>query len=84
MAGGSQSATCRRQVEVGGILYDIAVSGFGDIYCAEWTCSTCHEVGAWAPVSGTPAQAIELARIAIGVHHAMVHQERPTRWNSKR
>jgi hypothetical protein len=70
---------------LGGILYEIVVTRFEDVYRAEWTCPRCGESGSWAPVSGTPEQAIELADLAIGVHHSLVHAELPpTRAGAKR
>ena len=33
----------------------------------------CGESGAWAPISATPDGAIELAEMALGIHHSLVH-----------
>jgi hypothetical protein len=75
----------RRHRELGGILYEIVVTPFDDVYRAEWTCDGCGEPGSWAPVSGTSEQAFELAYLAIGVHHSLVHAELPpTRAGTKR
>ena len=53
--------------------YDIAVSEFDVNYQAEWTCDNCGESGAWAPIGVTPDGAIELAEMALRIHHSLVH-----------
>ena len=62
-----------KQVEVDGVIYDICVTERGGMYRAAWVCSECCEQGAWAPTSGTAAQAIDLAEIGLRIHHALVH-----------
>jgi hypothetical protein len=50
-----------------------AVSRFAENYRANGTCDACGEAGAWAPISATSEGAIELAEMALGIHHSLVH-----------
>ncbi len=69
-----------KQIEVDGIGYDISVRQFGDgYYRAAWRCCDCSEDGAWAPVSASPEQSIALAKIALHVHHSLIHGPVPRR-----
>jgi hypothetical protein len=65
----------RKQCEFDGLVYEISTHEFGSFYRAEWVCEQCQETGAWAPISATPEQAIELAEIGLRVHHTLVHGE---------
>jgi hypothetical protein len=44
------------------------------MFQAEWTCSECDEKGAWAPLSGDPLKAAELAKLGLEVHHSFLHR----------
>jgi hypothetical protein len=73
---GTNSAWKRRkQFQLGGVVYEITTHEFGALYRAEWVCEQCREAGAWAPISSTPEQAIDLAEIGLRVHHTLVHGE---------
>jgi hypothetical protein len=72
---GGSSQDKRRRLVLGGIVYEIIVTPFDDVYRAVWSCTQCGETGSWAPVSATPDRAIELAELAIGVHQTLVHGE---------
>ena len=68
----------KHQVILAGVRYDITVSQFSNkIYRASWTCSKCNEQGPWAPLSAEPKQAAAMAKVALEVHHAFVHQHGP-------
>jgi hypothetical protein len=62
-----------KHVDFGGVHYEIVVDEFDDYYRAEWTCDNCGESGAWAPISATPDGAMELAKLALRIHHSLVH-----------
>jgi hypothetical protein len=76
VAAGPPNGKRNRQLDLGGVLYEITVSSFGDMYRADWTCSECGEAGCWSPVSQSFDQAIESARIAIQVHQSLAHENR--------
>jgi len=65
-----------KQLEIDGVTYDICITPCGDMYRAAWVCAECCEQCAWAPISGSPAQASELAQIGLRMHHALVHPSR--------
>jgi hypothetical protein len=76
-----------KHVELGDVMYEIAVNKLaGGMYRANWTCSACAEEGAWAPLSADPAQAVQIAKLGLEVHHSMLHHNgtavRPTRQNA--
>jgi hypothetical protein len=59
---------------MGDVTYEIAVNKLvGGMYRANWICSACNEEGAWAPISGDPAQAVQIAKLGVEVHHSMLH-----------
>ena len=63
-----------KQVIIDDIRYDITVETFENAMCqAKWTCSACQEVGAWAPISVEPQQAVDLAVVGLELHHTIVH-----------
>ena len=65
----------KKQLILGGVTYDITVSVVSNgMYRAEWTCSECVEKGVWAPLSGDPTNAAELAKLGIEVHHSFLHR----------
>ena len=67
-----------KQVILDGIKYDIhVISLSGGMFRAEWKCTACSEDGAWAPISADSQQAIDLAKLSIGVHHTFVHHGIP-------
>ena len=66
--------TLTRQFAIGDVRYDITVNEFSEnMHRATWTCSTCKEQGAWAPISANPGQAIESAIMGIEMHHSFAH-----------
>ena len=68
-----------KRVELNGVGYDITVSkDFNENCRAVWMCTSCAEEGAWAPVSGTPAGVLDLAKICISTHHALLHGRPPS------
>jgi hypothetical protein len=62
-----------KHIDVGDVRYEIAVYDFDENYRAEWICDRCGESGAWAPISATADGAIELAELALKIHHTLVH-----------
>jgi hypothetical protein len=73
---GDHSARKRcKQMDIGGVSYEIWTYEFGSLYRAEWLCQECREAGAWAPISATPDQAVKLAQIGLRIHHSLVHGE---------
>jgi len=77
-----------KQVSLGDVTYEIAVNKLaGGMYRANWTCSACDEEGAWAPLSADPAQAVQIAKLGLEVHHSMLHHNgtaiRPIRRTAK-
>ena len=62
-----------KHIDVGDVRYEITIQPFNENYQAAWTCDRCGESGAWAPISATPDGAIELAEMALGIHHSLVH-----------
>ncbi len=62
-----------KHIDVGDVRYEISIQPFNENYQAEWTCDSCDESGAWAPISATPDGAIELAEMALRIHHSLVH-----------
>ena len=74
MAAANSDRSISKQVVLNDVRYDITVTPFtGEIYQASWSCSECHEDGAWAPVSVDPHQAIELAIAGLEAHHGFLH-----------
>jgi hypothetical protein len=72
------SQPAHKQVILDGIKYNIHVTSLsGGMFRAEWKCAACSEDGAWAPISADSQQAIDLAKLGIGVHHAFVHRGLP-------
>ncbi len=65
----------RKQFRLDDVTYDVAVNVVSNgMFQAEWTCSACGEKGAWAPLSGDPTNAAELAKIGLEVHHSFLHR----------
>ena len=64
-----------KQFRLGDVTYNINVdlATYG-MYRAEWKCSECDERGAWAPLSGDPISAVELAKLGLEVHHSLLHR----------
>ena len=74
MATGDSERSLNRQFEIGDVRYDITVKPFSEgTYRATWTCTSCNEEGAWAPVSANPGQAAESAIVGLQIHHTFVH-----------
>jgi hypothetical protein len=64
-----------KQLNIGGVRYSITVTKVSDeMYRASWSCTECKEVGAWAPLSADPKQAVEMARFGLEAHHTFLHQ----------
>ena len=69
-----QERHSRKQVRLGEVTYDIAINVVSnEMFRAEWTCSECGEKGVWAPLSGDPIRAAELAKLGLEVHHSFLH-----------
>ena len=67
-----------KQIELDGIEYQITVIPiFDGMFRASWVCPTCDEKGAWEPLSGDPVQAIEMAKVALRMHHTILHRRGP-------
>ena len=63
-----------KRLTLGGVTYNVAVQELPDgMYRATWYCSACDEEGAWAPLSMEINQAVDLARLALEVHHGFLH-----------
>ncbi len=74
MATEDSKRTLNKQVTIGYVRYDIIVKQFTEgMHRAIWTCSTCREEGAWAPVSADQKQAVKSAIAGLEVHHNFVH-----------
>ena len=73
-----------KHIDVGDVRYEISVYDFDKNYQADWTCDSCGESGAWAPISATPAGAIALAEMALGIHHSLVHGNPSQSSNSRK
>ena len=64
-----------KQFRLGDVTYDLVVNAISNgIFQAKWTCSECAETGAWAPLSGDPIKAAELAKLGLEVHHSFLHR----------
>jgi len=72
----NQERHSSKQFTLGDVTYDIHVKvASNGMYRAEWTCSECGETGAWAPLSGDPTKAAELAKLGMEVHHSFLHRD---------
>jgi hypothetical protein len=74
--------TRRKQVVLGDVRYEITVSPFDQNHRAEWRCERCGKTGAWAPISDSADGAFELAKLALEIHHSLVHHD--PLWSLKR
>jgi hypothetical protein len=80
MNSGNPERPRTQQFRYGGVWYTVRLTEYSPgLHRAIWSCLDCDEEGAWAPVSGEPAQAIELAKQGIEIHHSFVHARGPTR-----
>ncbi len=67
--------TQQTQLKLGDVRYDVRVTEpVEGQFRAEWFCNSCNEQGALSPIGSEAKVACTEAKIAICVHHSMLHR----------